>query len=227
MRIRRGNPGFTMVELLVVIAVIATISSIILPSLLGARMSAAESAAMATLRTICSAETSFHERQSADRDADGEGEYGFLAEMAGTVIPPRAVQVVNPPMLPNSFRVMSSGYVSRTGYLFRVVLPGLGGVPATEAATGGEDAAAPVDSNLAEAIWVAYCWPSVRGTTGFRAFMVNQSGAIMQTDNVVQGYTGYTTPITPDAAFTSPNNIASPVAFNAAGNDGGIWKPVR
>jgi prepilin-type N-terminal cleavage/methylation domain-containing protein len=224
---RDSNRGFTMVELIVVVAIIATVSSIILPSLLGARLSAAESSALATLRTICSAQASFHERQCCDRDGDGEGEYGFIAEMSGMVIPTRAVQVVNPPMLPNSFRVMNQGFVSRTGYLFRVALPGPAGVPATESLTGGEDPASPVDANLAEAIWVAYCWPSVRGTTGFRAFMVNQAGAIMQTDNVVQAYSGYTKPVLPDAAFTVANNITSPVAFNAAGNDGGIWKPVR
>ncbi len=223
----RACRGFTLIETLVVVAVIATLSSIILPSLLGARVSAGESSALATLRVISSAQQSFAVRKAADRDGDGNGEHGFFAEMAGALAPPGAVNPIDPPILPGAFRLVSGGFVNRAGYLFRVVLPGAGGLPANEALTGGEDSATPVDPDLAEAIWVAYCWPAVRGTTGFRVFCVNQAGEILQTSNIVQSYTGYMTPVPPDAAFTLPNNIASPLAYNAIGQDGETWKPVK
>jgi prepilin-type N-terminal cleavage/methylation domain-containing protein len=227
MRKRRNATGFTLVEVIVVVAIIATVSSIIIPTLLGSRVSASESTAIATLRTICTAENTYRQQAAADRNSNGEGEYGYLAEMASLVPPAGAAQVLTPSILPNSFRLVSNGFVDRVGYLYRVILPGPNGAPAPEAATGGEDAGSPVDPALAEAIWVAYCWPAVRGTTGFRVFVINQRGDILHSDNVVQGYSGYATPVPPDAAFTVANNVASPIAVNARGNDGALWKAVK
>jgi prepilin-type N-terminal cleavage/methylation domain-containing protein len=51
--------GFTLLELIVVVAVIAVISSIAIPGILKARMTADESAAMGSLRAINSAQAAY------------------------------------------------------------------------------------------------------------------------------------------------------------------------
>ena len=49
----RRNKGFTLIELMIVVAIIAIIAAIAIPSLLGAKKSANEASAISSLRTIC------------------------------------------------------------------------------------------------------------------------------------------------------------------------------
>ena len=71
--------GFTLIELMIVIAIIAIIAAIAIPSLINARMTANESAAQANLKTISSAQALFRE---GDKDGDGVLDYATnLAEL--------------------------------------------------------------------------------------------------------------------------------------------------
>jgi prepilin-type N-terminal cleavage/methylation domain-containing protein len=56
---KRKQTGFSLIELLIVVAIILIISAIALPNLIVARMSANEASAVQSLRTIQSAETAY------------------------------------------------------------------------------------------------------------------------------------------------------------------------
>ncbi len=56
---KRKQLGFSLIELLIVVAIILIIAAIALPNLMVARMSANEASAVQSLRTIQSAETAY------------------------------------------------------------------------------------------------------------------------------------------------------------------------
>jgi type IV pilus assembly protein PilA len=79
--------GFTLIELMIVVAIIAIIAAIAIPNLLRARLSANESAAIGAMRTVSSGEASFQTAATLDADTDGVGEYGTLADLSGATPP--------------------------------------------------------------------------------------------------------------------------------------------
>ena len=56
----RKHKGFSVVELLIAVAIILIIAAIVIPNLLRAKIAANESSAVATVRQISTAETSYH-----------------------------------------------------------------------------------------------------------------------------------------------------------------------
>lgn len=58
----RRNKGFTLIELMIVVAIIAVIAAIAIPSLLGAKKSANEASAISSLRTVCTVCEQFRNR---------------------------------------------------------------------------------------------------------------------------------------------------------------------
>ena len=80
-----NRAGFTLVELLVVMAIIAIIATIALPFLVSSKISANEKSAIATLRLIGQAQVQFAASGAADGDANGTGEYGTFGELSGGI----------------------------------------------------------------------------------------------------------------------------------------------
>src|SRR5438105_2066690 len=70
---RRDNKGFSLLELLIVVAIILIIATIAIPSLLRSRQAANESAAVAQVRTITTAEVTYL--------SSSGGNYGTIAQL--------------------------------------------------------------------------------------------------------------------------------------------------
>jgi prepilin-type N-terminal cleavage/methylation domain-containing protein len=218
--------GFTLIELMIVIAIIAIIAAIAIPNLLAARLSTNETAAIATLRNVISAEAQFQQSAKADVDSDGTGEYGGFVEMSGGGAG-RMATVLSPPVLSGAFRVLNAqGSVSRSGYFFLMHLPAAAGVAVPEP-QAGYVAASGLNPDLAETTWCCYAWPVNYGQSGNRTFFTNQGGDVVATESA--SYTGAAGGPQAGAAFQAGGAtvITGAVAIGVAGQDTNVWKQVN
>ncbi len=233
----RDDSGFTLIEMLIVVAVIAVIAVIAVPNLLSARLSANETAAIATLRNVHSAQMQFQGQGFNDNDSDGEGEYGFFGELSALVEPRvnggLAADVIQPPALSGSFQNLQdnglgAGVITRTGYIYQLYLPGVGGDPVPEDPLGGPGGGV-IDDDLAEVIWCCYAWPVAKDNTGTRVFVVNQAGDVLTSDNSVQDYSGPEGGPAGLAAY-SGGSLSDRLSINelpAPAQDTGVWRPAK
>ena len=95
--------GFSLVELLIVVAVIGIIAAIAIPNMLASRRAANEASAISTIRTLSSAEESY-------RATDGAGNFGTLSELASLKI------------IDSSLAAATTVSRAKNGYVFGIVL---------------------------------------------------------------------------------------------------------
>lgn len=88
----KKTSGFTLIELMIVVAIIAIIAAIAIPNLLRSRMQSNESAAIGNLRTITGAEVAYHASNSEYAQA--------FADLTGAT----------PPFLDGDWTAIKQGY---------------------------------------------------------------------------------------------------------------------
>jgi prepilin-type N-terminal cleavage/methylation domain-containing protein len=217
--------GFTLIELMIVTAIISVVAGVAVPNLLSSRSVANERVVLAALRTITTAQVQCQSRALVDVDGDGQGEALGLAEMAGARTLRGSTTPLMPPVLPQSLgQANATGSTLTRGYLMAIYLPdatgtGLPSIPSNDAS---------IAPDQAELAWTCVAWPMTRGRTGRSTFFVNQTGEILESK--LAAYDGAVTVPPPGAALLggAPAMIVGlPIAANTVGADGNFWSLIR
>jgi prepilin-type N-terminal cleavage/methylation domain-containing protein len=100
----RKNRGFTLIELMIVIAIIAIIAAIAIPGLLQSQRASNERNASASLKTIATAEADF---RSNDRDGNRVNDFwtltcsglGTIVPVGATTVTTNAIKLIEPSII--------------------------------------------------------------------------------------------------------------------------------
>jgi len=221
----RAQAGFTLIEMLIVTALIAVIASIAVPNLLSSKLVSNETAAIATMRAISSAQFQFQTSSTLDLNSDGGSEFGTLRELGG-LDPLRGTGApLKIGLLSKSAALTdATGGVTLKGYRFRMFLPAADG--SGVAAIGAN--AAQFDPALSQRYWTCVAWPVVQGKSGKRAFFINQQGVLLEARGT--DYDGSS--VEPDAGaglvgVPVTQIDAEELATRGPGADGNDWVMVQ
>jgi type IV pilus assembly protein PilA len=158
----KREKGFSLIELLIVVAIILIIAAIAIPNLLRARMAANEASAVGSVRTLNTAQVTYNSTYD-------DGFAPNLATLGGV---PAAAATCNASQLVDAVLAGTSGGGAdpsqKSGYFFHVA-PGTAVVTVVPNGCG---AAGFADGYVVEA------YPISTGTTGQRSFCSDASGVI-------------------------------------------------
>ncbi len=156
---RRTQKGFSLIELLIVVAIILIIAAIAIPNLLRAKMAANEASAVGSVRTINTGAVTYSSTY-------GAGYPPALANEGGTI--GTTVSCAGAQLIDQSLATAVSAASAKSGYYFTYTA---GGTAVTVGACTGNPT------------YTVIATPSVAGQTGQRLFFSDNSGVIRFTSN--------------------------------------------
>ncbi len=218
---RREQAGFTLMELIIVVAVLVVIATLAIPNLLAGRMVANERSVLAALRSVVTAQAQNRAHVSIDTDRDGQAEAALLQELAGTAVLRGTANLMVPPALPVSLgEVDEDGLVVHHGYYFALFLPDASG--AGSVIRAGDEGS--IDADYAENFWTCIAWPVQRGSRGNATYFTNQTGDIVCAR--LATYSGKDAMPPAGAALVGVDAstiTTEQVALGRVGADGNLW----
>jgi len=172
------NKGFTLIELMIVVAIIAIIAAIAIPSLLRSRMAANETAAAAACKSYAGAQEIYHR---TDYDSDGTLEYCQALADGGSSGSGSQGLAGALSLMDKSFAAAESTGASPTGtpkagYVFRVLT-----AQGSNAPGGARSYVTLTNMTIGYGFSAV---PTAYDNTGRNTFIISNNGTIYQKDRL-------------------------------------------